>query len=161
MRGVLGSRRRRGRWCDVAAARPLSRQRILEAAFAIADKQGLDAVTMRSVAAKLGVEAMSLYHHVPSKKAMLDGLVDLIIQVADLPTGDVTAEQWIRGTAEGLRTVARRHPRPVPLLGSRSVPLADPLSAQPFEAGIGAFTRAGYNVTEGFARLQACAVAML
>jgi AcrR family transcriptional regulator len=145
----------------VAAARPLSRDRILKAAFAIADKRGLEAVTMRSVAARLDVEAMSLYHHVPSKKAMLNGLVDLLIQVAAMPVGEVTAEEWIRGTAAGLRSLAQQHPRLVPLLGTRPVPLDDPASALPFEAGLAAFSRSGYGLADGFAALQAVAVALL
>jgi AcrR family transcriptional regulator len=145
----------------VPAARPLSRQRILKTAFDLADRNGLEAVTMRAVAAKLGVEAMSLYHHVPSKKAMLDGLVDLVVQVAALPTGEVSAEEWIRGTAEGLRTVARKHPRLVPVLSRRAIPFADPASALPFEAGLAAFGRAGYDLSGGFAAVQACVVAML
>ncbi|MCW2672201.1 MAG: transcriptional regulator, TetR family [Frankiales bacterium] len=145
----------------MAAARPLSRVRILKAAFAIADKRGLEAVTMRSVAARLDVEAMSLYHHVPSKKAMLNGLVDLLVQVAAMPSGDVTAEEWIRGTAAGLRALAQRHPRLVPLLSAGPVPLDDPASALPFEAGLAAFARAGYGLPDGFAALQAVAVALL
>jgi AcrR family transcriptional regulator len=145
----------------VSAARPLSRDRILKAAFAIADKRGLEAVTMRSVAARLNVEAMSLYHHVPSKKAMLNGLVDLLIQVAALPTGEVTAEQWIRGTADGLRSLAQQHPRLVDLLNSRPVPLDDPESARPFEAGLAAFLREGRDLGEAFAAVQAVALALL
>ena len=145
----------------MAAARPLSRDRILKAAFAIADKRGLEAVTMRSVAGRLDVEAMSLYHHVPSKKAMLNGLVDLLIQVAAMPAGEVTAEEWIRGTAAGLRSLAQQHPRLVPLLSTRPVPLDDPASALPFEAGLAAFTRSGYGLADGFAALQAVAVALL
>ncbi len=145
----------------MSAARPLSRDRILKAAFAIADKRGLEAVTMRSVAARLNVEAMSLYHHVPSKKAMLNGLVDLLIQVAALPTGEVTAEQWIRGTADGLRSLAQQHPRLVDLLNSRSVPLDDPESARPFEAGLGAFVREGRDLAQAFAAVQAVALALL
>lgn len=142
-------------------ARPLSRDRILKAAFAIADKRGLEAVTMRSVAARLNVEAMSLYHHVPSKKAMLNGLIDLLIQVAAMPTGEVTAEEWIRGTADGLRALAQRHPRLVGLLSTRPVPLDDPESAKPFEAGLAAFTRAGMSLTEGFAAVQAISLSLL
>lgn len=143
------------------SARPLSRDRILKAAFAIADKRGLEAVTMRSVAARLNVEAMSLYHHVPSKKAMVNGLVDLLIQVAALPTGDVTAEQWIRGTADGLRSLAQQHPRMVDLLTSRTVPLDDPESARPFEAGLAAFVREGRNLAQAYAAVQAVALALL
>ena len=145
----------------MTAARPLSRDRILRAAFAIGDKRGLEAITMRSVAARLNVEAMSLYHHVPSKKAMVNGLVDLLIQVAALPSGEVTAEQWIRGTADGLRSLARQHPRMVALLHSRSVPLDDPESARPFEAGLAAFVREGRDIGQAFAAVQSVALALL
>ncbi len=142
-------------------ARPLTRARILQTAFRLADKGGLEAVTMRSVAAKLGVEAMSLYHHVPNKKAMMDGLVDLLVQVADLPSGDLSTEQWIRGTARGLRGLAQQHPRVVPLLSSGPVPLDDPVSAQPFEAGLAAFCREGRDVGQAFAAVQAVLLSLL
>jgi AcrR family transcriptional regulator len=142
-------------------ARPLTRQRILEAAFAQADADGLDSVTMRSVAARLKVEAMSLYHHVPNKRAMMDGLVDLLIQVADLPTGEVTVEQWIRGTAQGLRSLAQQHPQVAPLLSTRTVPLDDPRSAEPFEAGLAAFRREGKSVADAFAAVQSVALSLL
>ena len=145
----------------MSAARPLSRERILKAAFAVADKRGLEALTMRNVAARLNVEAMSLYHHVPSKKAMLDGLVDLLVQVADLPSGEVTAEEWIRGTAHGLREVARKHPRLVDLLSSRTIPLDDPESAKPFETGLAAFVREGRDVSQAYAAVQSVALSLL
>ena len=57
---------------------PLSSERVLRAAVTLADEEGIDAVTMRQLADKLGVEAMSLYHHVANKEALLDGMVDLI-----------------------------------------------------------------------------------
>ena len=145
----------------MSAARPLSRDRILKAAFAVADTRGLEALTMRNVAARLNVEAMSLYHHVPSKKAMLDGLVDLLVQVADMPTGEVSSEEWIRGTAEGLRSLARKHPRVVDLLSSRTIPLDDPESAKPFESGLAAFVREGRDVGSAFAAVQSVALALL
>ncbi|MCU1603366.1 MAG: transcriptional regulator, TetR family [Frankiales bacterium] len=145
----------------MSAARPLSRDRILKAAFAIADKRGLEAVTMRSVAARLDVEAMSLYHHVPSKRAMLNGLVDLLVQMAEMPTGEVTSEEWIRGTASGLRALAQQHPRVVGLLSSRTVPLDDPESAKPFEAGLAAFVREGRDLPQAYAAVQSVALAVL
>jgi AcrR family transcriptional regulator len=145
----------------VPAPKALSRDRILQAAFDLADEQGLEAVTMRSVAAQLGVEAMSLYHHVPNKKAVLDGLVDLLVQVAELPSGDVTPEQWVRGAVHGLRALGRQHPRLIPLLGTRSVPLFDPKAAEPFEAGLSAFTRAGADLGQAYAALQVVLVSVL
>ncbi|MGW5050005.1 TetR/AcrR family transcriptional regulator C-terminal domain-containing protein [Actinokineospora sp. NPDC004072] len=63
---------------------PLSRDRVLHAALAIADAEGIPALTMRRLAADLGVEAMSLYHHVANKEALLDGLVEVIMaEIAD------------------------------------------------------------------------------
>ena len=143
------------------ASKPLSRDRILRAAFEHADEHGLEAVTMRSIAGRLGVEAMSLYHHVPSKKAILEGLVDLMVQVAELPTGEVTAEEWVRGAARGLRELGRRHPRLVPVMSTRSVPLTDPRAAEPFEAGLAAFMAAGYDLARAFAALQTVLVSLL
>lgn len=58
---------------------PLSRERVLRTAVAIADEHGIDAVTMRRVGEVLGAEAMSLYHHVASKSDLLDGAVDLVV----------------------------------------------------------------------------------
>ena len=58
---------------------PLTRQLILEAAIEVADEGGLEALTMRKLADALGVEAMSLYHHVANKDALLDGVTDLIV----------------------------------------------------------------------------------
>lgn len=58
---------------------PLSRERILRGAVALADQHGIDAVTMRSLAGSLGVEAMSLYYHVANKSALLDGMVEVVV----------------------------------------------------------------------------------
>ena len=62
---------------------PLSRERVLAAATVIADTAGLNEVTMRRVAADLGVEAMSLYHHLPGgKESLLDALADAVVAEA-------------------------------------------------------------------------------
>ena len=58
---------------------PLSRERVLAAAMTLADAEGLATVTMRRLAADLGVEAMSLYHHVPGKEGLLDGLAEAVL----------------------------------------------------------------------------------
>ncbi|MFC7479378.1 TetR/AcrR family transcriptional regulator [Luedemannella flava] len=58
---------------------PLSRERVLAAAVALADAEGVPALTMRRLAKDLGVEAMSLYHHLPGKDALLDGLVESVV----------------------------------------------------------------------------------
>ncbi len=116
---------------------------------------------MRAVASRLEVEAMSLYHHVANKQALLDGMVDLVVKNADLPTEPADAADWVRGTAEALRSLARTHPNLVPLLTVRTLPLADPQSAQPFEAGLAAFVRAGYDARGAFAAVQSTALSLL
>jgi AcrR family transcriptional regulator len=99
---------------------PDKRRQILLAALAVADEEGLDAVSMRSVAERVGVSAMALYPHVGSKEALLDGLVDILL--AELPVAEVAGDDpWTRLTslAHELRALARRHPSAFGLLLSR------------------------------------------
>jgi AcrR family transcriptional regulator len=101
---------------------PDRRHEILFAALAIADEQGLDAVSMRSVAARVGVSAMALYPHVGNKEALLDGLVDVLL--AELPPALAELAEpdpWSRliALAHELRAVARRHPSAFALLLAR------------------------------------------
>ncbi|GAB3994346.1 hypothetical protein GCM10029992_08450 [Glycomyces albus] len=95
----------------------LSRDRVLRAAVAIADERGLAALTMRGLAESLGVEAMSLYHHVAGKEAVLDGLVDVVMAEieADVAAidGPDPADDWkaaIRARILTAREVLLRHP---------------------------------------------------
>ncbi len=111
---------------------PLSRDRVLAAAMEIADAEGLRAVTMRRVAAELRVEAMSLYHHVPGKDALLDGLVDAIvaeigatIDSLDAAGGDRDWHTALRQRCLSARDVMERHPWAPGLVGSRTtIPVA-------------------------------------
>lgn len=107
------------------------RDKILAAALAIADERGLAAVSMRSVAERVGLSAMALYPHVSSKEALLDGLVDLLLAeqlpvAADLPA---SADCWdrLRAMAQGVRALARRHPSAFSLLLARPSVTADAL----------------------------------
>ncbi|HEY3409459.1 MAG TPA: TetR/AcrR family transcriptional regulator C-terminal domain-containing protein [Propionicimonas sp.] len=113
----------------VTSRAPLSRERVLSAAMRLADSGGLAAVTMRKVAADLDVEAMSLYHHLPGKDGLLDGLVESI--VAEIQTEVamlLPADDWradVRGRALAARRVMVRHPWAPVLIGARpSVPTA-------------------------------------
>jgi len=95
------------------------RQQILDAALAIADERGLDAVTMRAVAARVGVTAMALYPHVTSKEDLLDGLVGRLLSELSLPD---PAKPWgdrLREIAWSARETAHRHPAVMPLLFAR------------------------------------------
>ncbi|HET9517943.1 MAG TPA: TetR/AcrR family transcriptional regulator [Actinoplanes sp.] len=66
-----------------ARRKPLSRDRVLTTAVALADAEGVHALTMRRLAAELGVKAMSLYYHLPAKEALLDGVVEAVLAEID------------------------------------------------------------------------------
>src|SRR4051794_13389309 len=70
---------------------PLSRERVLAAAIALADEGGIESLSMRKLARELGVEAMSLYNHVANKGDLVDAIVDLVVGEIDLPSA---AEEW-------------------------------------------------------------------
>jgi AcrR family transcriptional regulator len=107
------AKRRSGR------GKSLSRNSIVRAGMEIADLDGLDAVSMRSVARKLGVEAMSLYHHVSNKDEVLDGMVDAVFAEFHTPQigGDWVTE--MRTRSEAARGVLKGHPWAIGLLDSR------------------------------------------
>ena len=108
---------------------PLSRERVLAAAVALADAHGIQALTMRRLAAELNVEAMSLYYYLPAKEALLDGVVDTVVEavvaevdaaVARLDTdGGNDWRALLRRQFLAARSVMLRHPWAPGLLASR------------------------------------------
>ncbi len=97
--------------------RPLTRQRVLEMALDLIDRQGLEALSMRKLAAELGVEAMSLYKHVANKDDLLAGVGELVwgkVAATTPPTDDWAA--WLRALAAAIRGTVHRHPRALPVL---------------------------------------------
>jgi AcrR family transcriptional regulator len=103
------------------ARTPLSRERVLAAAVALADAEGLPALTMRRLAADLGVEAMSLYYHLPGKNGLLDGLVETVIAEAvgraSAPRAAVDWRDTLRDWFLAARVVMLRHPWAPTLMG--------------------------------------------
>ena len=111
---------------DTSAAprTPLSRDRVLQAAIELADKGGAEAVTMRRLAQKLGVEPMSLYNHAANKEDILDGMVEIVMgEINDVVSGlDVSSEDWkgsmrrrvLAARAVHLARPAPRRSRPAP-----------------------------------------------
>jgi AcrR family transcriptional regulator len=95
------------------------RQEILDAALALADEDGLDAVSMRAVAQRVGVTAMALYPHFSSKDALLDGLVGRVLADLRLPDPAGPWRQRLSGLAHAMRELAHQHPAVIPLLFSR------------------------------------------
>jgi AcrR family transcriptional regulator len=113
------------------------------------DANGLDALTMRKLAAELHVEAMSLYYHVPGKGALLEGLAELVLGEIRLPGsdgGDPT--EAIRGLARALRANALAHPNAIPLLGSLG--LGSPAARRHTEVVLDVLTTAGFPPQRAF-----------
>lgn len=124
---------------------PLSRDRVLDAAMAVADRGGVDAITMRRVARELGVEAMSLYHHVPNKDAILDGVVDRVFAAIELPRpADDDWRDAIRARARSARAVLARHHWALGLMDSRRAP--GPATLRHHDAVLGVLRRAGFSL---------------
>jgi AcrR family transcriptional regulator len=99
---------------------------VFAAAIALVDSQGIQALTMRRLAADLGVEAMSLYYHLPDKDALLDGVADTVIAEIDAavgrldpPDGDDDWRTRLRRRFLAAREVMLRHPWAPGLLGTR------------------------------------------
>ncbi len=103
----------------VAGRQPLSRRRVLEEAVRFVDREGLEALTMRKLGAELGVEAMSLYNHVPNKSALLDGMVEVLLGELEVPAEDHGWEERIREGYRAFRRLAHEHPNVFPLLVNR------------------------------------------
>lgn len=98
---------------------PLTRQRVLEAALDLIDREGLEGFSMRKLGAMLGVEAMSLYNHVESKRALFDGVIELLIVQAPSPEQlDGTPREELWAFAHAFRDVLRAHPRVLPLVAT-------------------------------------------
>ncbi len=118
---------------------------MLSAAVAIADRDGLSAVTMRRLATVLRVEAMSLYHHLPGKEALLDGLVDSIAHEIDAEIRQLPPvrgwRQVLRQRCLAARTVMLRHPWGPALIGSR--PAIPPVLFLHFEATLATMVEGG------------------
>lgn len=103
-----------------ARRRPaLSRERVLEAAIALADAGGPGRLTMRALAAALGVEAMSLYNHVRNKDDLIDAMVDAVVGGIRLPRPEGDWRDEMRARALSARAVFRAHPWALRLLVSR------------------------------------------
>jgi AcrR family transcriptional regulator len=123
---------------------PLSRERVLTAAVALADSGGVPSLTIRSLADRLGVKPMSLYHYVANKDEILDAIVDIVFSEIELPHvgGDWPTE--MRRRAVSARQVLRRHPWAIALLQSRTSP--GPSTLRHHDAFIGTLRAAGFSI---------------
>jgi AcrR family transcriptional regulator len=122
----------------------LSRDRIVAAAVELADAEGIEGLSMRSLARSLGVEAMSLYHHVANKDDLLDGMVDAVFAEIATPAADGPWRSEVRARCVSLREVLLVHPWAVGRLDSRRTPGAASLGHH--EAMIGCLRAGGFDV---------------
>ncbi len=123
---------------------PLTRDRVLRAALALADKGGLEKLTMRSIGQKLGVEAMSLYNHVANKEDVIDGMVDLVFSEIDLPIAGTDWKAAMRERAIAVRDALLRHRWAIGLMESRRNP--GPANLRHHDAVIGNLRAAGFDM---------------
>lgn len=122
---------------------PLTRDRVLRAAVGLADAHGLDALSMRRLGEELGVEAMSLYNHVPNKDAIMGGIVDLVAGEIELPDAGGHWKEEMRRRAVSAHAVLMRHPWATMLIVSRAN--VGPLMLRYVDATIGCLRAAGFS----------------
>lgn len=121
----------------------VSREQVLDAALALADEGGLAAVTMASVGARLGVEAMSLYRHIGNKEEMLDGLVDRVFAEIEVPADARDWRDALRRRAVSAHAALRRHSWAIALMESRAQP--GPATLGHHDAMVGLLFSAGFD----------------
>ncbi len=136
---------------------PLTAERIETAALAIVDREGVDALTMRRLGSELGVEAMSLYYHVPTKDALLDRLASRVAGevVLDLPA-DVPWRDGLRAMGVALRAALQAHPRAIPIVATR--PLDPEAGRRLVTPVIGPVVAGGFAEATAFLAIQSVAV---
>ncbi len=107
---------------EVRKKQRLSADRVLDGAMALADEIGIEAFTIRKLADALDTKPMTIYHHIPSKEAIIDGLVDRVFAEIERPPLDIHWQEAIRQRCVSAREALRRHPWAAPLMESRTNP---------------------------------------
>ncbi len=127
-----------------AAAPRLSRERVVQAGVALADEFGIEALSMRKLGERLGVEAMSLYKHVANKEDLLDGMVDGVFAEIELPTDQSDWRAAMRSRSVSVRHVLRSHAWAVAMMQSRTNP--GPSTLGHLDSLIGLLRGAGFSL---------------
>lgn len=134
----------------------LTREKILDAGIVFVDEHGLAALSTRKLGAALGVEGMTLYHYVPSKAALLDGMAERVLETADLPAAEGEGIAWpeaIRRLAHRLRSVLIEHREMLPVVATR--PVASPEALRVLERGLVLLRGQGLGLAEAMDVLNA------
>ncbi len=126
---------------------PLTRDRIIAAAVDVIERDGVTAISMRKVASELGYAVMSLYNHVPSKDALLDGVAEYVLSGIVLKVEpDATWQDQVRAQARALRQIVNAYPRCAMIVVSR--PSNSPTAIVPFEVALATLIGAGFDATQ-------------
>ena len=125
-------------------ASKLTAERVIAGAVDLADEIGVDALTIRKLANAIDVKPMTIYHHVPNKEAIIDGMVDAVFAEIDLPPTDLPWRDAILVRCRSMRSVLARHPWAAPLMESRTSP--GPATLTHHDAVLGCFRRAGFSL---------------
>ena len=123
---------------------PLSTERVLRAAVDLADRDGIESLTMRKLAHQLGAGAMSLYYHVANKDELLDGMIDVVYSEIDPPSSRADWKTAMRRVAVSAREALARHRWAIPLMESRRRP--GPASLRHHDAVLGRLREAGFSI---------------
>ena len=122
----------------------LTRDRMLRTAVRLADKEGIESLSMRRLARVLDVNPMSLYNHVADKDDLLDGLADIAIGEIEVPSGGGEWKSAMRRRAISAREMLERHPWAAGLIESRAN--SSPARLRYPEAVVGSLRQAGFSV---------------
>jgi AcrR family transcriptional regulator len=123
---------------------PLTRERVLKAAVRLADREGIEAVSMRRLGTELGIEAMSLYTHVRGKDDLLDGMIELVIGEIPIDRDGADWKVSLRTTILSARSVVLRHPWAPRVIESRDDPGASGLRY--YNAVMGFLREGGFSL---------------
>jgi AcrR family transcriptional regulator len=122
---------------------PLSRERVLRAAIELADRHGIEALSMRKLGQELGVEAMSLYNHVRNKDDLHDGIVEIVLGEVENPSPDGDWKEELRRTAISAHEVFIRHRWACNLM--MRVPRVSPVRMEWMESLLQTLREAGFS----------------
>jgi AcrR family transcriptional regulator len=122
----------------------LSKERVLRAAVGLAVRDGIESLTMRKLADELGAGAMSLYHYVPNKEQLLDGMVDIVFSEIELPSTDVDWKTAMRRRAISTREALGRHHWAIGLMEGRTN--HGPANLRLHNAVLGCLRAAGFSI---------------
>jgi TetR/AcrR family transcriptional regulator, tetracycline repressor protein len=138
-------------------ATPLSRERIVKAALAIVDREGVGALSMRRLGRELDVDPMAVYYHVPNKDALLDAIVEAVMADIDLTVDSpaAPAEERILCAARAYRDAMLAHANALPIVLSRGP--ATPGAMRPVEFLLGILREAGLSPSQAMAGMNAIA----